>query len=77
MEIKESYSFQGVLVVGNRGTKGTCIKPAEQSREGMQAIVSNLLSAHEVEQDYVRRQYAQLGLRPRYSYDNPFVNRGG
>lgn len=77
METKESFSFQGTLVVGRQGTKGVCIKPAEQSREEMHNIVSSLLSAHEVEQDFVKQQYAKHGLRPRYSFDNPFVNRGG
>lgn len=75
----EPYSFQGaVSSVGSGHAEGIAVRPDTQSKEEIMAMLDQLLPAHHFEQEHVKNQYAERGLGDRpYSYDNPFVNRGG
>ena len=73
----EPFSFQGAAAVPG-SAKGIAVRPDTQSVSEIEALLGPLLTPIEQEQVYVQEQYQQQGLGDKpYSYDNPFVNRGG
>ena len=76
--LNEELSLQGPSFGAKTRGFGQAVKPEQQSREEIEQQLANLRPAQHFEQEYVKNRYKDLGLGDKgYSYDNPFINRGG